>query len=268
MPGPVVVDETSQDCHYPKRTAPAVDVYDYNGYDFDAIIQSIIVAGGCVVKNILNRDEVTAVEGEVRPYLDADKDWEGGFFPKETHRCHGMVGKSPTYTMKIIGNDLYQKVAEYFLTSKYTAWNGNRRDTMVSKPQLNCTNVFSIGPGARDQELHRDDMIHHNFALEQAITPEQYKVGRDVGLGLFVAGKKTTKQNGATRFIPGSHLWALEEPPVEELAFYAELEPGDGMLMLSSCFHGGSANHTEDEERLVYGAFVTRGYLRQVRTFL
>jgi ectoine hydroxylase-related dioxygenase (phytanoyl-CoA dioxygenase family) len=43
------------------------------------------------------------------------------------------------------------------------------------------------------------------------------------------------------------------------------MSPGDGVLMLSSVYHGGSANNTKDEERLVYGIFNTRGYLRQVR---
>ena len=34
-------------------------------------------------------------------------------------------------------------------------------------------------------------------------------------------------------------------------------------MMLSGCFHGGSANTTTDQERLVYSTFMTRGYLRQ-----
>ena len=88
-----------------------------------------------------------------------------------------------------------------------------------------------------------------------------------------MAGKKTTKRNGATRFIPGSHLWDYAAgPPDEAQTFYAELDPGDGFMLLSGCFHGGSANTTDQpnehgevkpEERLVYSTFMTRGYLRQ-----
>ena len=33
--------------------------------------------------------------------------------------------------------------------------------------------------------------------------------------------------------------------------------------MLASCFHGGGANTTTDQYRLVFGTFMTRGYLRQ-----
>ena len=73
-----------------------------------------------------------------------------------------------------------------------------------------------------------------------------------------------TDITGATRFIPGSHLWDYREGPAqEEQAVYAELEVGDAFMMLSGCFLGGSANKTSDEERLVYSTFMTRGYLRQ-----
>lgn len=33
--------------------------------------------------------------------------------------------------------------------------------------------------------------------------------------------------------------------------------------MLTGCYHAGSANTTEDEERLLYSTGTTRGYLRQ-----
>lgn len=64
--------------------------------------------------------------------------------------------------------------------------------------------------------------------------------------------------------IPGSHLWDYSEgPPREDQTFYAEMEPGDAFMVLSGCYHGGSANKTEDEERLVYSTFSTRGWMRQ-----
>lgn len=141
------------------------------------------------------------------------------------------------------------------------------------------TIIFSIGPNAAAQPLHRDDANQHQYC--QAVS--EHVAGRDVGVGLFVAGKRTTKENGksciiradnskptdlvqpgATRFIPGSHLWDYHDgPPNEEQAVYAELEVGDAFMMLSGCYHGGSANKTTNEERLVYSTFMTRGYLRQ-----
>lgn len=166
----------------------------------------------------------------------------------------------------IVRYSLYQEVCKTLLSSSVKSWLGEEECIpSTSKPQLDNTIIFSIGPGARAQGLHRDDMIHHN--LTKRMSPEDYKIGQDTGIGFFVGAKKTTKQNGATRFIPGSHLWDPETPPRESLAHYAELQPGDGFIMLSSCYHGGSANTTKDEERLVYSCFMTKGYLRQVSAY-
>lgn len=98
-------------------------------------------------------------------------------------------------------------------------------------------------------------------------------------LCLFVAGKKCTKRNGATRIVPGSHLWDYKVPPPvypetssnssqvsnadAEKFSHAEMEPGDAFMMLGGAYHGAGANTTANEERLVYAAFATRGYLRQ-----
>ena len=97
-----------------------------------------------------------------------------------------------------------------------------------------------------------------------------HTLGRDNGIGFFVAGKRSTVANGATRFIPGSHLWDYTIPPPPEtspqtspLTVQPELNPGDALMVFSGCYHAASANTTKDEERLVYSTFTTRGYLRQ-----
>jgi ectoine hydroxylase-related dioxygenase (phytanoyl-CoA dioxygenase family) len=113
-----------------------------------------------------------------------------------------------------------------------------------------------------NQPLHRDDDIHYADRPRVDTYPKPTN-SREYGIGFFVAGTKTTKANGATRFIPGSHLEATLQPPDEAFAQYAELNPGDGFIMLSSCYHGGSANKTKDEERLLFSCFMTRGWLRQ-----
>ena len=65
-----------------------------------------------------------------------------------------------------------------------------------------------------------------------------YVIGQDIGIDFFVGGRKTTKTNRATRFIPSSHLWNHDTPLSEDLTVYAELDPGDTFFVLSSCYHG------------------------------
>jgi ectoine hydroxylase-related dioxygenase (phytanoyl-CoA dioxygenase family) len=215
--------------------------------------------------NILARilTDQSGYRRDVRPLLEHDTEWTGNFFPKETRRAYGMLGVSRTYATNIVGHPIYQATARKFLTQKHWFWEGSRKVWAVSKPQLNNTIVFSIAPGAKPQPLHRDDSVHHSVPEPIGTYPQLKGHPRDFSLGFFVAAKKSTKGNGATRFIPGSHLWGHEQEPDESLVKYAEMEKGDAFLMLSSCFHAGSANTTADQERLIFSTLMTRGTLRQ-----
>ena len=64
-------------------------------------------------------------------------------------------------------------------------------------------------------------------------------------LGCVTAVVKTTKHNGATIVIPGSHLWDTERPPYEHEAVPAELRPGDTLLFHGHVYHAGGANTTK-----------------------
>ncbi|KAF9770750.1 hypothetical protein IL306_011649 [Fusarium sp. DS 682] len=267
---PSIIEDPSPQVHHahvPKygddrsRPVPAVKTFDAAEADAADVTQAIIEAGGCVIRNAVSAQDLSAIEKDTRKFIQTDGEWTGEFFPEETKRVVGLAGKSTIYVKTIAQNPLARAVANNLLTSTYSCWIRSDWKTFVSKPQLNNTVIFSIAPGARDQDLHRDDMIHHH-AVKRRMASE-YKVGDDTGLGYFVAGKKTTRANGATRFIPGSHLWDHETPPDEKLSFYAELQPGDAFLFLSSCYHGGSANTTIDEERLMYSCFYTKSFLRQ-----
>lgn len=250
----------------PSASTINIDSFDASTVTTDEIVASMIRNGGCFVRNMISPTDALAIEKDVRPFLGHDTTWQPDFWPRETRRVCGLAGKSPLFIEKIASHPIYEAAAARFLTTKSKFWTGKTCSENVSKPQLNNTLVFSIGPGAKHQDLHRDDMIHHKML--PAITAEEYTMDRDTALGLFVAGKKTTRANGATRFVPRSHLQATETPPPEdEECVYAEMNPGDGFFMLASCYHGGSANMTENEERLLYGCFMTRGWLRQVGFF-
>ncbi|EXJ82916.1 hypothetical protein A1O3_06732 [Capronia epimyces CBS 606.96] len=243
------------------RPLPEVTVFDKATATPEAVVAALIQAGGCIIRNLVGAEELAVIEKDTRPYLEVDGTWDGTFFPKETHRVSGLAEKSTAYMESIVGNKLYQDVCKVMLSSTITSWLGDEQKVSTSTPQVNTTFVLSVGPGARAQGLHRDSMIHH--VQVQRMTADEYQIGQDPEIGIFVAGKKTTRQNGATRFIPGSHLWGPDTPPDESLAYYAELEPGDSFFMMAACLHGGSANTTPDEERLVYCAFMTKGFLRQ-----
>ena len=88
--------------------------------------------------------------------------------------------------------------------------------------------VFSIPPGASPQWLHYDESIH--YWVSKAVDSYPAKMGRDSSLSFFFAAKDATKEKRATRFIPGSHLWAHEQAPDESLSYYVEMEKEKGTL--------------------------------------
>jgi ectoine hydroxylase-related dioxygenase (phytanoyl-CoA dioxygenase family) len=228
------------------------------------VVEGLRKVGGVIVRGVLTPAQVSQIDADMRPHIEADIPWVAGnsFFPPSTRRAFGLCAKSPTAAEHVIGNQLYQAVCAEFLTTKSYPWYGDRNVLNISPPQVNNTICFSVRPGnSFDQPLHRDDDIHYADRPRVDVYPRTNS--REYGIGFFVAGTKTTKANGATRFIPGSHLEATEQPPDESFAKYAELNPGDGFIMLASCYHGGSANTTKDEERLLFSCFMTRGWLRQ-----
>jgi len=91
-------------------------------------------------------------------------------------------------------------------------------------------------------------------------------LGRDRCLTFFVASHKTHEGNGATRIVPGSHLWSYDRPPpaIGDIGIVdAEIDRGDALIILGSVVHGGGANNTKHEQRLVYTCGASCSYLRQ-----
>jgi ectoine hydroxylase-related dioxygenase (phytanoyl-CoA dioxygenase family) len=64
-------------------------------------------------------------------------------------------------------------------------------------------------------------------------------------IGCVIALVKTTKANGATLVIPGSHLWGLGRYPKNGEAIYAELNPGDALIFVGNTYHAGGGNTTK-----------------------
>ncbi|RAH59465.1 phytanoyl-CoA dioxygenase family protein [Aspergillus piperis CBS 112811] len=221
--------------------------------------------GGVFIKGLISEEDVDQASQEAKPRLDADVEWNGSFFPAQTQRAPSLIAHSSTYTKTQVMNPLFHQVCEHFLTSRRWYWWGDEKKMSVSKPYVHSCTAMRIGPGAKAQPLHRDDYINHRFHTEVGQWDDVRDMERESAVGLFVAGCRVTRENGGTQFIPRSHLWGTERttPPKVEQCIFADMEKGDGFIMLASAYHGGGSNITEDEYRLTFATFVVRGYLRQ-----
>ncbi|KIW16891.1 hypothetical protein PV08_04081 [Exophiala spinifera] len=208
--------------------------------------------GGIIIENFISPDTAAQIRADLKPYFEADGGDVSGFFPKTTRRAIGLLGISDG-CVDLALHPLLTEVASRLLTSRYEYWIGQERQTAVSKPQISSTVGFQVNPGGEQQGLHRDEIDYHTRPGDKAMM-----------LGAVTALVRTTKANGATIVIPGSHKWGDDRMPLDQEAFPAELNPGDTMLFLGGTYHAGGANTTTDEARETVGIFLCKGMYRQV----
>ena len=269
---PVAVDPTVDTMSAPPlpngKSSKKVESFDASTATTEQMKGSLARNGAFFLRNFMKAEDMAQVVADSKPYLGDDRAWEGECFPPQTRRICGIVAKSDTFREKAVMNKKWLDLCNDVLSITTPAWFGDYCAESTSKPVLGGTLCFQVSPGSDHQGLHRDSMPHH--VNNPPCTVEEYSFDRDVAIHMFIAGTKTTKENGATRFVPGSHLQRNTDKSNEEDAVYAEMEPGDAMIMLSSIYHGGSGNMSKDpnENRLVFTVFMSRGTLRSVSLIL
>ncbi|GLA42931.1 hypothetical protein AnigIFM63309_011666 [Aspergillus niger] len=225
----------------------------------DEVVKMMKYHGGVIIRGLISEEVLEKVDNDIKPHFRDGCD--NPLFHQKTRIVASLPNKSPAFVEYIVCNPFCMEVCDALLTSHHQAWMGDQNYTFDSSPIYISIAAFSTLPGNDAQLLHRDDMNNH--AKRAAITPEEYTTGRDVIITTFFASTRTKKENGATRFIPGSHLQDTMERPDESQAVYVELERGDVFMVLGSCYHAASANVTEHEERVLYTVFTTNPRYRQ-----
>lgn len=214
--------------------------------------------GVCIVKGFLNETQLNNVEEELEPHFERQKN-DPRLFPKETIRVTSTVSKSPAVVKEVLAHPMHVELTKKFLDQKNAFWIGENINIGLSQAIVSSSIAFKVGPGAQGQAIHRDDMSDHNIRKHQ----ESYTYGSDSQFGVSVALNKITKDNGGTKFIPGSHLWDHLRQPHEADEIFVEMERGDAFFMLASVFHGAGSNITESEYRTLLILFMCKGTLRQ-----
>jgi len=106
-------------------------------------------------------------------------------------------------------------------------------------------------PGAVDQRLHFDDMM---WPIPRPHSP--------IVANTLIALDDFTKDNGATRVVPGSHKW---DKPVDQNAETVQAEMPSGSLLVwdGQLWHGGGGNRTQDQLRRSINLNYNLSWLRQ-----
>ena len=184
----------------------------------EKIAASMRADGYAIVSGLLSSSARARLESELAPSLDATQTGQEDFMGQRTKRFGALIAKCPA-ARELVVHPLVLEVTEKVL-GPYCA-----------RFQINYTGVMYIEPGEQAQVMHRDTGI---FPIQNPAPP--------MTLGTLWAMTDFTADNGATRLVPGSHMWNDARKPRPEEIVVAEMSTGSVLLYTGNVIHGAGAN--------------------------
>ena len=173
----------------------------------------LLAEAGClVVTGMATPAELQAVRSELDPYLEAAKveaDDAEAFYPGHTRRVIALMHRSPTLC-QLMTHPTVEHLGDRHLLENCVKW------------QLNVTAALEIGPGARDQILHREEDLYPHW------TPPR----PNLILASMWAISEFTAANGGTLIVPGCHRWDADRVAKPNEIVRAQMQPGSVLFWL------------------------------------
>jgi ectoine hydroxylase-related dioxygenase (phytanoyl-CoA dioxygenase family) len=185
-----------------------------------AILAEALRTHGCAIVERYMVQATARARLELEPYLSRVPHSLGSFTGKRTRRTLRLIVKSPA-VREMIDDDLIQDAcARLFRGEAY-------------HHQLHATEAVCIDPGEAAQSLHRDDGTY----------PFRHPCPPSV-VNTIWALDDFTRDNGATRVIPGSHRWNDQRRALENETTPAIMPSGSVLLIDGALVHGGGENRS------------------------
>ena len=204
----------------------------------------LLDAAGClVIHDAASAETLAAIRAELEVPLAAAKvgtDAPEDFYPGHTRRITALMGRSPA------ARDLAMDATISDLCDRHLLQNS-------PEYQVHVTAALEVGPGARDQILHREEDPFDFFPVPRP----------NLILATMWAVSDFTTANGGTQLVPGSHRWEEGRSAKPDEIVRAEMPAGSVLVWLGGTLHGAGANVTDSEWR--YGVIITYSlsWLRQ-----
>ncbi len=203
------------------------------------MIEAVQAAGACIVEDVLDTDQVATLRSELDPIIESSAFGTDRFVGRRTRRSGALLAQAPS-SHAVAMHPLVLASVRAFL------------DQWTSKVQLMLTQTIAIGPDEPAQLLHRDRLAWGGH-IPRSIEPQ---------LNTIWALTDFTEETGATRVVPGSHLWPDDREPTEDEVVQATMAAGSVVIYSGSVIHGGGENRS-DEVRIGLNMDYCLDWLRQ-----
>eukprot|EP01045_Picozoa_sp_COSAG04_P030686 COSAG04_NODE_5416_length_1627_cov_1.357984_1_plen_263_part_10 len=197
-------------------------------------------------------------------WAEAEEDEEDGgdgFYPGNTKRTVGLVTRAPAVHPLIL-DEVGLGICDGHLLPNCDEY------------QLNLTAGLSVGPGARQQELHREDDLWPFFPVPRpacavasltALSDFTVQTGATVSLrpSLALAGfPQLIARRGLQHLVLGSHRWEAGRRAQPHEVVQAVMPAGSTVYWAGGVLHAAGANTHSDEWRQSVFVSYALGWLR------
>ncbi len=190
-------------------------------------IQRVQLHGYSVLPNMLTAEECVEAERQLERLMKEEADLPGSPYGAHGTQVYNLFNKARVFE-RVYQLPPLLRVIRHFLGD----------DAVLSSVQAHI--VF---PGAGEQGLHADGSITGpNRPLAEADGGRRI-TSHVLGFNVVFCVSDYTKENGATRVVPGSHLYPMREPIRDtRLARVIEAPRGSVLIFNICAWHGASAH--------------------------
>jgi hypothetical protein len=189
-----------------------------------AIMEGLAQDGGVIVRDFIGPDLLRRLNSELdadiqktHPGAGLDDGNAASFWGFQTKRFTRLAARTPSFA-ELLDHELMHQWASRALKQGY--W-------------LNTGQAMIVGPGEKEQILHRDIALWPSF-IDGAL------------VSILLALSDFTAEVGATRVVPGSHQWEDFRRAADPTRYVSAVMPaGSALLYLGKTVHGAGANTSQ-----------------------
>ena len=253
------------------------------------IVAALRRDGAAIVRDVVTPEVMDSLSEKFNSELEEQEPGGGAFYGGKTRMASSPFARGPEFSEHLLLNPLLLDITDAILLPKVPMGPSaaakarkstgeadvyNADSTQVTYPVRdpilgpNChhyrmcgSQIIQVCGGGGEQPLHREMDIYQPYIPHDPTQP-------DPVLSIGFAGTDFTVENGATRVVPGSHLWPAERIAEKDEEAQAVMPKGSVILWMGRALHALAPNRTDEPRTGVFFLFSVDWLREGVNSYL